>query len=39
LKAIADQKKAGYSSFLTDEAVEATANDRASDYDPEEDFM
>ncbi|ORY74872.1 hypothetical protein BCR37DRAFT_395720 [Protomyces lactucae-debilis] len=39
LKAIADEKKAGYSSFLTEEAIEATANDRTSDYDPEEDFM
>ena len=35
-KAIADQKRAGYSDFLNDETVSASANDRGYDSD---DFM
>lgn len=39
MKAIADQKKLGYSDFLTDDAIVNSSNDRADGYDPDDDFM
>ena len=39
MKAVADQKKVGYSDFLNDEDIMNNANDRRDGWDPDEDFM
>lgn len=39
LKALKETRDRGYSDFLTEDMIAASANDREDGYDPDEDFM